>query len=169
MLERRRTAGSGPAAALPTLFGVSLSQHCPSRRRDPTWGPWPSSERSTGPVMPRSMCLPPPSRKRGGPRQGSRTGRSEAQIEPPGRPPALHRFYSTIGPERHTPGATCRASRGQRWAGTESSLTASPGLQLSTRSWQALTTACATPHVCPTSAGLLSPWMTSAPTKNLKG
>ena len=37
--ERRRTASSGPAAAIPTLFGVSLSQHCPSRRLDPTWGP----------------------------------------------------------------------------------------------------------------------------------
>ena len=29
--ERRRAAGSGPAAAIPTLFGVSLSQHCPDR------------------------------------------------------------------------------------------------------------------------------------------
>ncbi len=37
--ECRRTAGSGPAAAIPALFGVSLSQHCPGRRRDPTWGP----------------------------------------------------------------------------------------------------------------------------------
>jgi hypothetical protein len=36
--ERRRTAGSGPAAAIPTLVGVSLSQHCPGRRRHPTLG-----------------------------------------------------------------------------------------------------------------------------------
>jgi hypothetical protein len=42
--ERRRTAGSGPVAAIPTLFGVSLSQPCPGRRRAPTWGPWPSSK-----------------------------------------------------------------------------------------------------------------------------
>ena len=34
--ERRRTASSGPAAVVPTLFGASLSQHCPSRRLDPT-------------------------------------------------------------------------------------------------------------------------------------
>jgi hypothetical protein len=34
--ERRRTAGSGPAAALPILVGVSLSQHCPGQR--PTLG-----------------------------------------------------------------------------------------------------------------------------------
>jgi potassium-dependent mechanosensitive channel len=34
VLERRRTAGSRPPAAVPTLFGVSLSQHCPSRRLD---------------------------------------------------------------------------------------------------------------------------------------
>jgi hypothetical protein len=31
--ERRRTAGSSSAAALPTLVGVSLSQPCPGRRR----------------------------------------------------------------------------------------------------------------------------------------
>src|SRR5713101_8252449 len=56
VLERRRTAGSGPAAAISTLFGVSLSQHCPGRRRDPTWGPWPSSERSIGPETPSTPC-----------------------------------------------------------------------------------------------------------------
>jgi hypothetical protein len=54
--ERRRTAGSGPAAAIPTLLGVSLSQHCPGRRRHPTWGQWPSSERSTGPGTPSTPC-----------------------------------------------------------------------------------------------------------------
>ena len=36
--ERRRTAGSGSAAAIPTLIGVSLSQHCPGRRRHHTRG-----------------------------------------------------------------------------------------------------------------------------------
>ena len=54
--ERRRTAGSGPAAAVPTPFGVSLSQHCPGWRGDPTWGPWPSSARSTGPATPSTPC-----------------------------------------------------------------------------------------------------------------
>ena len=54
--ERRRTAGSASAAAIPTLIGVSLSQHCPGRRRHPTWGPWPSSERSTGPATPSTPC-----------------------------------------------------------------------------------------------------------------
>ena len=54
--ERRRTAGSCPAAVLPTLVGVSLSQHCPGRRRHLTWGPWPSSERSIGPETPSTPC-----------------------------------------------------------------------------------------------------------------
>jgi hypothetical protein len=54
--ERRRTAGSGPAAAVPTMLGVSISQHCPGRRLDPTWEPWPSSERSTGPATPSTPC-----------------------------------------------------------------------------------------------------------------
>jgi hypothetical protein len=54
--ERRRTAGSGPAAAIPTMLGVSISQHCPGRRLDPTWEPWPSSERSTGPATPSTPC-----------------------------------------------------------------------------------------------------------------
>ena len=54
--ERRLTAGSGSAAAIPTLIGVSLSQHCPGRRRHPTWGPWPSSERSAGPATPSTPC-----------------------------------------------------------------------------------------------------------------
>src|SRR5215472_4284252 len=54
--ERRRTAGSGPAAAVPTLLGVSLSQHCSGRRRAPTWGPWPSSEPSTGPATLSTPC-----------------------------------------------------------------------------------------------------------------
>jgi hypothetical protein len=36
--EPRRTVGSGPVAVVPSLFGVSLSQHCPARRLDPTWG-----------------------------------------------------------------------------------------------------------------------------------
>ena len=56
MLERRRTAGSGPAATVPTLFGVSLSQHCPARRLDPTWGLWASSKRTTGPETPSTPC-----------------------------------------------------------------------------------------------------------------
>jgi hypothetical protein len=34
--ERRRAAGSGLAAVVPTLFGVSLSQHCPGQRLSPT-------------------------------------------------------------------------------------------------------------------------------------
>src|SRR5439155_9456395 len=50
--EPRLTAGSGPAAAIPTLFGVSLSQTCPGRRRAPTWGPW----LSTGPATPSTPC-----------------------------------------------------------------------------------------------------------------
>jgi hypothetical protein len=54
--ERRCTAGSGSAAALPTLVGVSLSQPCPGRRRAPTWAPWPSSERFTGPATPSTPC-----------------------------------------------------------------------------------------------------------------
>ncbi len=35
--EPRLTAGSGPAAVVPTIFGVSLSQHCPGRRLDPIY------------------------------------------------------------------------------------------------------------------------------------
>src|SRR5439155_5999380 len=36
--ERRLPAGSGPAPVVPTMFGVSISPHCPGRRLDPTWG-----------------------------------------------------------------------------------------------------------------------------------
>ena len=54
--ERRRTAGSGLPAGIPTLFGVSLSQDCHGRRRHPTWGPWPSSAQSTGPATPSTPC-----------------------------------------------------------------------------------------------------------------
>jgi len=48
--------GSGPAAAVPTMLGVSISQHCPGRCLDPTLEPWPSSERSTGPATPSTSC-----------------------------------------------------------------------------------------------------------------
>jgi hypothetical protein len=39
------------------MLGVSISQHCPGRRLDPTWEPWPSSERSTGPATPEHTVL----------------------------------------------------------------------------------------------------------------
>lgn len=39
-----------------SISGVSISQHCPGWRLDPTWGPWPSSEPSTGPGTPSTPC-----------------------------------------------------------------------------------------------------------------
>ena len=70
--ERRRTASSGPAAVVPTLFGASLSQHCPGRRRDPTLGLWPSSARSTGPETPSTPCSTRSSRSTWKPSLGRR-------------------------------------------------------------------------------------------------
>jgi hypothetical protein len=54
--EHRRTAGSGPAAALPTRFGVSISQHCHGQRPGLPWGPCSSRERPTGPATPSTPC-----------------------------------------------------------------------------------------------------------------
>src|SRR5207244_9192078 len=48
--ENRLAAGSGSPDIDPSLFGVSPFRHCHGPRSDPTWGPWPSSARSTAHV-----------------------------------------------------------------------------------------------------------------------